>query len=89
MQIETLDNLSIVTTVSAFSILALAYFLAWYILRPLSENRYQHIAVYTGGLISLVFAIVALFPEFSIYSSLFVAYIGLVFAIIYLLDGNK
>jgi hypothetical protein len=89
VQIDTLGVLSITVQVAAYFIIAVWYFIAWYILRPLSENRYQHIAVYTGWLVALVYAIVALFPEFSVYSSIFIAYIGLVFAVIYLLDGNK
>lgn len=89
MQIDTLGTLSIPVRVVAFFAIAVAYFVAWYILRPLTVNRYQHIAVYTGWLVSLVFAIVALFPEFSVYSSILIAYIGLIFAVIYLLDGNK
>lgn len=72
-----------------FAVLALAYFVAWYILRPLAENRYQHVAVYSGGLIATIFAIIALFPDFNMYSSLLIAYIGLVFSVIYLIDGNK
>jgi hypothetical protein len=75
--------------VAGFVAIAIAYFAAWYILRPLAENRYQHVAVYTGGIIATVFAIVALFPDFNMYSSLLIAYIGLIFAVIYLLDGNK
>ncbi len=88
MQIETL-TLSDSVQVVIFFLIAVAYFTAWYILRPLAINRYQHIAVYTGWLISLVYAIVAIFPEFSVYSSILIAYIGLIFAVIYLLDGNK
>lgn len=75
--------------VAGFVAIAIAYFAAWYILRPLAESRYQHVAVYTGGIIATVFAIVALFPDFNIYSSLLIAYIGLIFAVIYFLDGNK
>ena len=58
-------------------------------MRPLAENRYQHVAVYTGAIIATVFAIVALFPDFNMYSSILIAYIGLIFAVIYPLDGNK
>ncbi len=48
MQIDTLGTLSIPVRVVAFFAIAVAYFVAWYILRPLTVNRYQHIAVYTG-----------------------------------------
>ncbi len=89
IHIETLTSLSMVVQVIIFFIIAIAYFWAWYILRPLASSRYQHIAVYAGWLISLVFAILSLFPEFSVYSSIFIAYIGLIFAVIYVLDGNK
>lgn len=89
IQMDALTTLSIPTQVVAFLVIAFAYFISWYILRPLATSRYQHIAVYAGGMISLVFAIIALFPEFSVYSSIFIAYIGLIFAVIYVLDGNK
>ena len=75
--------------VAGFVAIAIAYFVAWYILRPLAENRYQHVAVYTGGIIATVLAIVALFPDFNMYSSILIAYIGLIFAVIYFIDGNK
>ena len=89
MQIGAFSDVSITVQVTAFLVISFAYFISWYILRPLANSRYQHIAVYVGAMISLVFAIVALFPEFSVYSSIFIAYIGLVFAVIYVLEGNK
>ena len=73
----------------AFAVLAIAYFVAWHILRPLAGDRYQHVAVYSGGLIAALFAIVAIFPDFNMYSSILIAYVGLVFSVIYLVDGNK
>lgn len=89
IQVDALTTISIPVRVAAFLIIAMAYFVSWYILRPLASSRYQHIAVYAGGIISLVFGIVAIFPEFNVYSSMFIAYIGLIFAVVYVLDGNK
>ncbi len=89
IHMETLSTLLITTRVTAFLIITSIYFLAWYILRPLASSRYQHVAAYVGGLIALIFAIIALFPDFSVYSAMFIAYTGLIFAIIYVLDGNK
>jgi Predicted membrane protein (DUF2339) len=73
----------------AYIIVAIAYFAGWYILRPLAESRYQHVAVYTWGIIALISALMSLFPEFNIYTSLIIAYVGLLFALIYIIDGNK
>lgn len=88
LHIEELSVSSMVRVV-VFLVISLVYFIAWYILRPLAGSRYQHIAVYAGWLISMVYAILALFPDFSVYSSILISYIGLIFAVIYVLDGNK
>lgn len=63
----------------AFGLVSVAYFLAWNYLRPLESSRYQHIAAYAGGLISIVLALKAFFPEFDLYASLLIAYIGMIF----------
>ncbi len=73
----------------AFAIISVTYFAAWYFLRPLESSRYQHVAAYAGWLISLVFAINALFPDFNLYASLLVAYIGIIFAVLYMVEGSK
>jgi hypothetical protein len=66
-----------------YAIIAVGYFLAWSYLRPLELSRYQHIASYAGGLISLVFVLITYFPEFGIYARLLIVYIGLFFALLF------
>lgn len=61
--------------------IAVAYFLCWYLLRPLKHSRYQHIGAYVGGIIALVFAVSNAFGDtFNLYSSTAVVYIGLILA---------
>ena len=83
------SSLSLSVQVGAFASISIAYFVAWYFLRPLESSRYQHVAAYAGWLISLVFAINALFPDFNLSANLLVAYIGIIFAVLYIFDGNK
>ncbi len=86
---QSLIGLSHLVTAGSFLIIAAAYFTAWYFLRPLESSRYQHVAAYAGWLIALVFSINSFFPEFNLYASLLIAYIGLIFAGIYIFEGNK
>lgn len=73
----------------AYSFIALGYFLTWSYLRPLETSRYQHIAAYAGGIIAIIFALDSFFPDFNLYARLLVAYIGLIFALLYAFEGNK
>lgn len=84
-----LVGLSVGVEVFAYIVIAAAYFWAWYFLRPLETSRYQHVAAYVGGMIALVFAVDTVLWDYELYANLLVAYIGLIFATIYILDGNK
>lgn len=75
--------------VIACACITVVYFVAWYILRPLSLGRYQHVAAYAGGIMSFLFMCSAMFPDFNIFTSLLIAYSGLAFAVIYYFDGSK
>ncbi len=46
--LENLAGLSHLVTSGSFLIIAVAYFTAWYFLRPLESSRYQHVAAYAG-----------------------------------------
>ncbi len=72
-----------------YILLTIAYFVGWYFIRQQDSSRYQHLALYVGWTISIVLAIIALFPEFNAFTSIFIAYVWLVFWLIYLLDPTK
>jgi large subunit ribosomal protein L7/L12 len=62
--------------------IAIAYFYGWSVVKDL-KTRYQHSALYTGWAVALVFAFVQLFPDLNFFSSIFIAYIGLIFWLLY------
>lgn len=72
--------------VIAFIVIAAAYFFAWYMLRPLESVRYQHIAVYAGGVMALIIGATKWFPDMNLYTSLIIAYGSLVFVGLYYFD---
>jgi hypothetical protein len=73
----------------AYIAIAVCYFLAWYYVRNLAPTRYLHIGTYASGIIALILAITSYFPEFTVYSSILVAYIALIFLGIYIFDSTK
>lgn len=77
--LESLGDISKFIESGAFFLIASVYFVAWHFLRPLESSRYQHVAAYAGGLIALVFGLNVFFIDFNLYSSLLIAYIGVVF----------
>ena len=72
-----------------YIVLIVAYFLGWYFIRELPSTRYQHLALYAGGTISAVLAVIALFPEFNTYAAILIAYVGLVFGVLYYFVPTK
>lgn len=88
-QKDLLVSLTLPYEVVAYFLISLSYFVAWYVLRPRENSRYQHIAAYVGALLALVFAIGTLFGDWHVYATLLVSYIGLIFALIYYFEGNK
>jgi len=86
---NALVDLSVGAEVFAYLAITATYFWAWYFLRPLQTSRYQHIAAYVGGMIALVFAVDAFLWDYYLYASILIAYIALVFTVLYIIDGNK
>ena len=70
----------------AYIFIAGIYFIAWYFLRPLDSSRYQHVAAYVGGMIAIVFAINTLLSDYQLYANLLIAYVGLIFGGMYIMD---
>lgn len=87
--VELLGDIRFLIEATWYGIVAIGYFLAWWYLRPLESSRYQHIASYAGGIIALVFALNSFFPEFHLFARIIVAYIGLIFSLLYAFQGNK
>lgn len=54
---SALSGVSMISELFAYLVIAVAYFGAWYFLRPLESSRYQHVAAYVGGMIAVVFAV--------------------------------
>ncbi len=86
---SALSGVSMISELFAYLVIAVAYFGAWYFLRPLESSRYQHVAAYVGGMIAVVFAVDTLLWDYELIANMFIAYISLIFATIYIFDGNK
>lgn len=86
IQTEQFTNPRQSVVVISFVVIAVVYFFAWYMLRPLQNTRYQHIAVYAGGIIALILGATKWFPDMNLYTSLLIAYGSLVFMALYYFD---
>lgn len=87
----SLMNMNVIsnnTIALLYWVIAIGYFFWWYILRKMS-TRYQHVALYVGGIIALISWLFVYFPELNFYSSLIISYASTIFAIIYLIDPTK
>jgi hypothetical protein len=82
------DSLDNIVLAGLYWTIAIAYFTGWYILRNMT-TRYQHVALYVGWIISLIAWFFVFFPELDFYSSSIIAYTGLIFAIIYMIDPSR
>ncbi|MDD5770205.1 MAG: DUF2339 domain-containing protein [Candidatus Gracilibacteria bacterium] len=82
--------LSIPETIKAifFIILSISCFIGWYNIGE-QKTRYEHTALYAGGIFNGVLAFSILIPEINSYTSLLIGYIGLVFGGLYFLDNTK
>jgi hypothetical protein len=89
INIERLPDLDNIFVTGLYILLIIAYFAAWYSIRELPSTRYQHLALYTGWTISAVLAVIALFPEFNTYAAILIAYVGLVFGVLYYFVPTK
>ncbi len=75
-----IDN--VVLKTSFYAVLVAVYFGWWYYLRAL-VSRNNHISLYIGGMLAIVFGVFTAFPTFSEYTGIFVAYIGIIFLALY------
>ncbi len=86
--IGKLETLSNVIEGILYALIATSCFFGWHMLLRL-KTRYQHTALYVAGLLSSALAFFALFPELDVYSSMAIAYLSLIFGVIYVLDPSK
>lgn len=71
-----------------YAILGIIYFWAWNYVRSL-ETNYQHVSLYVGGLVSLVFGVINLIPDINYITSTVIAYTGLIFVGLFFFDTKK
>lgn len=86
--ITALDSLTDMTRGILYAILAGSAFYGWHVLRE-TKTRFQHTALYAGGILSAILAFFAFVPELSVYSSIVVAYSSLIFATLFIIDTTK
>ncbi len=71
-----------------YAIIAVSCFMGWHVLL-LTKTRFQHTALYAAGLLSAIFSFFLVIHELNVYTSMFVAYVSLIFAGLYVLDPSK
>ncbi len=86
--IRGLETLSNITEGILFALIAASCFAGWHVLLKL-KTRFQHITLYAAGLFSSVLAFFAFLPELDIYSSIAIAYLSLIFGVIYVINPSK
>lgn len=89
INIERLTDTTHFSLMVVYIMIAAIYFLAWYYVRNLASTRTMHLGTYSSGIVSLILALSAYFPEFTIYSSVLVAYVGVLFLGLYIFDSAK
>lgn len=87
--IANLDSLSDAAVGLLYAAIATACFVGWHVLLDAAETKFQHTALYASGLISALLAVFALFEEFNVVTSMFIAYVSLIFALLYVLLPGK
>ena len=87
--IERLSWLTPFVMMGVYLMIAAFYFLAWYYVRNLASTRTLHLGTYASGIVWLILALSSYFPEFSIYSSICIAYVAIIFLVIYVFDNTK
>ncbi len=86
--IANLKSLSDLTVGALYAAIAIACFVGWHVLL-LSKTRFQHTALYAAGLLAATISFFTLIHEQNVVTSMFVAYVSLVFALLYMLDPTK
>jgi hypothetical protein len=86
--VNQLSNISNIGEGIFYALIAVSYFGGWHYLKDF-PNRFQHISLYAAGVLSAVLAFFSILPELDVYSSMAVAYLSLIFAVLYLKDPSK
>ena len=86
--INNLESLSDITIGILYSAIAASCFAGWHVLLG-TKTRFQHTALYAAGLLSVFLAFFTFFQELDVYTSMFISYASLIFAVLYILDSAK
>ncbi len=89
LSIERLGNISSFEMMWGYLAISVSYFLAWHYVRNLESTRTLHLGAYASGLIALILSVASYFPEFTVYSSIFIAYGATGFLAMYIFDNAK
>ena len=80
----------VIVKIIAYIIMAITYFWGWKMIREQKSSDYRHIALYAGGIIALIFAVSNIFDySLNIFSSIVIAFAGLIIALINFFTPEK
>ena len=76
-------RIDVIIKIIAYVIMAVVYFWGWNIIREQKSSDYRHVFLYTGGIIALIFVVSNIFDySLNIFSSIVIAFAGLIIALI-------
>lgn len=86
--VANLESLTDLTKGLLYAGIAAACFAGWHVLLQ-TRTRFQHTALYAAGLLSAVIAFFTIIHELNVYTSMLIAYVSAIFALLYVLDPSK
>jgi Predicted membrane protein (DUF2339) len=88
LNILSFSQVNSLVIAGAYAVIAIGYYAGWWYLRD-QNKQFQHIGLYAGAIIALIFAVFAFFPQYDAYVGLLVAWLGILFAYLYTLDDKR
>jgi hypothetical protein len=88
LNMQYFANLNTLLIVAAYIVVAIGYYAGWWYLRD-QNKKFQHMGLYAGAIIALIFAVFAFFPSNDAYVGILIAWLGILFAFLFALDGKR
>jgi hypothetical protein len=88
LNIALFSGVDTLVIVGAYAVIAIGYYAGWWYLRD-QNKQFQHMGLYAGAIIALIFAVFAFFPQNDAFVGVLIAWLGILFAFLYTLDDKR